>query len=274
MAEDSLPELTEEQKTHLGIERFIAESLKIRNPKDDASSISSGKWKNFVKFLETTAGTALITVVLGGIMGSLVSFAFQFFAKERELALLASQQRIEKRQKTIETTFDLIGTCFAPADALVRFRTEAGNNPTTMDEKDKPGWEKDWEIIRKNFEEGQRKWSSEEKKAVLLLSYYFNDSKYVKESWKEVNQSLTDYFDYVAENCRDAAPDICKGEDKKNNLKEMRSRLKDGIEYLGCTIEEASKDKPLTESNCKKTTSSPTSPSPTTQSPSQNSNSK
>lgn len=231
------PELSKEQKQQLDNERYLAEVIRIRHGKDEIPSQSQSRWQNVQRFLESSAGTALITVLLGGLMGSVVSAVFQIYSKQREIELLTYQQRIEKRQETIKTTFDLIGSSFAPADTLIRFRTEFANSPIGLKEDALDEWNKKWAAISEGFEQAQRKWSSEEKKAVLSLSYYYNNSRQVKAAWKDVNQSMTSYFVYVADNCRDASPEMCKSEDlaKKKDL--------DGaINYLGCTLEQASKD--------------------------------
>ncbi len=226
--------LTDEQRKQLlENERFIAEVLAIRDPRP-ASGSTTGP---FLKFLQSSAGTALITVVVGGLMGSIVSAVFQMYSKQREMQLSAYQQKLNKRQETIAATFDLIGTSFAPADTLYRFRTELGNSPSGMSPAQQGDWQKKWDGIRQEFEEARRKWSSSEKRTMLSLGYYFGDDRELKDAWKKVNTSLTAYFDYVSSNCRDGSPTLCKSE-----IDKTRTDLNKAVDNLGCRLESASRE--------------------------------
>ena len=68
---------TDEENKILRGEAFVAELLSFRNEK-------AGEKPRWQRFLESTGGAALITVLLGGIFGSCITDSLQKGAKDRE----------------------------------------------------------------------------------------------------------------------------------------------------------------------------------------------
>ena len=237
--------LTSEQREQLlGNEQLIADLLAIRNPSAPPAAGAS----QFLKFLQSSAGTAFITVIFGGIMGSVVTAVFQMYSKQREMQLSAYQQKLTKRQETVSAAFELIGNSFAPADTLYRFHTELGNSPTGKNPGDQAAWQKQWDAVRQDLEGARRNWSSSEKRTFLSLSYYFNDDRDVKRSWGQVNTALTGWFDYVSDKCRDGSPELCK-----SGSDQAKTALNHAIDTLGCSLENAAREESEPRVKCEGT---------------------
>jgi hypothetical protein len=250
MNEELLSKLSDEQKALINNEMLIAKVLEIRNPPESSPPVPvKAGWQ---KFLESSGGTALITVVIGGIMGGLITATFQFYAKQREMELAAYQQKLEKRQETMKSAYDLIGLSSAPADNLIRYKLMPGNDTTLYTDKEKKAAkEREWAGILEKLEDAQQKWSAEEKKAILSLSHYYSNNTEVKNAWKELNKTLPAYF-VCAKRCASNSTEVCKSCDQQ------RKALGENIEFLGCTVEKASKDTDNSQITCEKSNSDST----------------
>src|SRR5437764_6648982 len=102
MGTDETPKWSTEEKQLLQHESFVAEILKRRAPSENNQQ--KPLWQ---RFLETTGGAAVITVLIGGIFGQIISSSIQSSLKEREFqqawlkergdqALVANKEYLEK----------------------------------------------------------------------------------------------------------------------------------------------------------------------------------
>jgi hypothetical protein len=229
MINDSTNELTDEQKEQLQAERFIAEVLKIRNIEEKTAAQTT--WERIQTFLQSSAGTAMITVIFGGVMVTVISAEFQMYSKKREIALLNLQQNIEKRHETVKSAFDLIGSSVGPADTYLRFNVAPENLPGVRRDKEDLRKQRDrMDAVDIEFEEAQRKWSGEKTKALLSLCFYFSDNEPIKDAWNDVDQAVSDYFEDVRKQCRVLEP--CKDLKKRGN-----PNLTKATSYLSCVLE-------------------------------------
>jgi hypothetical protein len=80
--------------------------------------------------LESSGGTALITVIIGGLMGSLITAIIQIGIKSREFeqarvksrgdqALVAYKDYLEQQRETMKHAYQLIGNCVSASDDLI-----------------------------------------------------------------------------------------------------------------------------------------------------------
>ena len=87
------------------------------------------------RFLQSSGGTALITVVLGGIVGSLITGMVQSATHEREFdlawlkargdqALGAYRDYLDKEQGLVSQAYGLVGEVAASAETLINLASE------------------------------------------------------------------------------------------------------------------------------------------------------
>src|SRR6185503_4847747 len=92
-----MPHLPEDKEQLLEYETFIKEVLARREGAGKGGQ-TKPVWQ---RFLETTGGTALITVLIGGIMGSIITGMIQISAKNRE----AQQARLTARNSQAQVSY-------------------------------------------------------------------------------------------------------------------------------------------------------------------------
>jgi len=200
MANPDLQALSDEQKHSLQEERYIAEIIKIRS----GEKSEERRWLRLL--FETAGGTAFITVVLGGLLGTMVNSCVQSSLQAREfaqsqeksksdLALTQYKDYLERRQDAMKSTYDLVGQC-ASACTTLASRMSSDNNP-----KKYPTQKEKEELIHQNndtyekFQKLEDDWRSNRDRFGLWVSYYYEGNADVIRCWNDTKESLTKYLD-------------------------------------------------------------------------------
>jgi hypothetical protein len=197
------------------------------------------KWQ---RFLETTGGTALITVLLGGIFGSIISASFQSSQKEREFqqswlkargdqALIAYKDYLEKQQDIVKRVYERLGGSISAADDLITL-TSPEFATTNFEGEQKERVRKYRGDVRDKFGAAERQWRDERGTLGLLMSYYNPKQNAVLGAWKNISNSVTDYFDCASDwlnkhPISDESATACKKEKDvfDSNLEELTKAL-------------------------------------------------
>ncbi|HVG35827.1 MAG TPA: hypothetical protein VM911_22435 [Pyrinomonadaceae bacterium] len=196
MLHHSPPPLTEEQQKLLQQEAFISEILKIRELKERRDK--NGGW--FVRLLESAGGAALITVLVGGILGGLLNWRIQTNLRDREaaqaiqktqgeLALVAYKDFLDRRQETIKSVYELLGNSASASYALITI-----TGPEFEHSKLPAEAEEQKTAIRDRFNVAVNEWRSRQDNLGALLSYYHEGRPDVVDSWNNTKSSLTAYM--------------------------------------------------------------------------------
>lgn len=169
------------------------------------------------KFFQTSAGVALITVILGGVFGQYITKTFteykEFLDQDREL---------------VKRMFSLVGSVAAASDNLIA-RTGKQFNVTKPDDKAKNLEQTD--KIADDFAEINTKWRREQNELDWLIRYYHPKQQEVFNAWDAANKSVSAYmkcaYDWdvshpVANVEEKDISNACKDEKAKLNL-EMNS---------------------------------------------------
>lgn len=187
-----------EQKKQLEHERFISEIVRIRTEHDQTSK---NPW---LKFLSTTGGAALITVLIGGLLGTVLNFLIQSGLQKRELmqarekskseiGIISFKDHLDRRQETVKNLYSLVGRCTAVSHSLLS--TTLIDTNQYSDKGVQKLVEEENEQVHKNFQETQEEWLSNRDSLGLLVSYYFEGNTNVTSGWKETKNSVTKYLD-------------------------------------------------------------------------------
>jgi hypothetical protein len=175
----------------LRYEEFIAQVSKLRSPREKPKPW----WR---ALLETSGGAALITVLIGGALGQIISMSIQKSLKERELKLVAYTKFVDQGSETVKHAYALIGTCISASDNLISIK-EDKFNPTTISPKDKKNLDEQKSAIVTEYNETNTKWREEQYGLGLLMRYYHRNAMGVAGSWKSVQDSTKDYMDCAGE---------------------------------------------------------------------------
>jgi hypothetical protein len=170
------PEWSDDDIQHLKREKLIAEALKIRSGQGSPKA-----W--WQKILETSGGAALITVLIGGLIGQLISMSIQRSLKDREQSLIAYNKFLDQGADTVNKAYDLIGNCFSATDDLV---TVAQPKFKKTDDK---------RNAQKKFDEIVNQWQKDKIRLGLLMKYYHHNDGSITTAWKDVQEKNKAYME-------------------------------------------------------------------------------
>jgi len=194
--ENKPSEWSDEEAKWLHHEEFLAEILK-RRVSLEAGRPARPRWQ---RFLESSGGTAVITVLLGGLLGQWINWSVQKGLKDREFqqqwmkargdqALASYNQYLNQENEIVQKIYNLIGSCIsASADLIILTSPEFAPGSHT-------GIEAQRTAIRDKYIETDSRWRSEREKLGLLMSYYHHGQPEVAKAWDEAQEAVTDYMD-------------------------------------------------------------------------------
>lgn len=145
------------------------------------------------RLLHPSVLVALITVVGGGIFGSMITTRLQMSAKERELSLAGYRETVNARLKIVTDTYDLVGRTIVAADQLIVITRPEFVVNDLSDEAQRATAEQKSEI-RKTFNDTNAEWRRTELRNGLLVAYYHGGSPEVTAAWSDVVKSVDAYL--------------------------------------------------------------------------------
>lgn len=185
---------------------MVGRRYKRRNRrwKDDAEQDADAAGESKRKppwqlFLESSGGTAMITVLIGGIAASCVTAIIQSGSQAREFqdawlkargdqALIAYKEYLEQEQQTVKRAYELIGDCISASQDVITLTTPE------FAPGSRHGLGAQRESMLKRWNEVNGMWRRENAKLGLLMSYYHRGSPEVSSAWNEASHSITAYM--------------------------------------------------------------------------------
>ncbi|MEW6210629.1 MAG: hypothetical protein AB1631_19855 [Acidobacteriota bacterium] len=152
------------------------------------------------RLLESTGGTALITVVIGGFVGQLITCSVQNSLKEREFqqswmkargdqALVAYGEFLNKQQESVKSAYELIGSCITASESLIALTGPEFAPGSHV------GVEEQRTSIRSKYNLVNAQWRTEREKLGLLMSYYHHGQVELAIAWANTQASVTSLLD-------------------------------------------------------------------------------
>jgi hypothetical protein len=140
------------------------------------------KWQMLI---ESSGGAALITVLLGGIVGGLITARYQ--SKEAELQRTRSKQdRVEQlRLDASKSAFDLVFATIAAAEDVI--------NLSSQQMLVAPKAQRDG--IRAAYNVADINWRTRSAVVGVTMAYYTMDYRGTTAAWMTVRNDVTKYFD-------------------------------------------------------------------------------
>jgi hypothetical protein len=192
------------------------------------------------RFLESSGGAAMITVVLGGIFGQVISLSIQKSVKERDFqqqwlkargdqALEAYKEYLIEEKNLIQRVYKLIGQSISATEDLLILSTPEFSPGSYA------GIEDQRKALREQYNKVDAAWRSECEELGLLIRYYHRDHPEVAGAWGDVRTSITGYMDCARQwdNQRSQISDSLKACGK-----ELES-LKTAVQKLSTNLESA-----------------------------------
>jgi hypothetical protein len=195
-----MDELERRQREHdLEYETHISKVLEIRR----TDKPSSKPW--WLRMLETPGGAALITVLIGGLLGGWISSIIQSGAKDREFqqawlkargdqAMLAYKDFVEKRSNLITELYGRVGSSVSASDDLINLSRKDFTALPELEPEVKTARKEYQKSIDDRFEQVEADWRKDRDRLGLLIDFYHPDQKPLVEAWGTVTESLTGYM--------------------------------------------------------------------------------
>lgn len=199
MGENDKQDWNEQEARLIRHEAFMAEVLRQRS---GSSQNTKPTWQ---RFLETSGGTALITVIIGGIFGAIISGVIQIGQKNREFqqswlkargdqALVAYKDHLDKQQDIVRRAYERIGASISAADDLMATTGREFEIAKYEGEQKERVKKFRAEVVDK-FNKSDREWRNERETLGLLMNYYHPKQNTILAAWKSVSESVTAYMD-------------------------------------------------------------------------------
>src|SRR5438445_5795635 len=150
------------------------------------------------RFLESTGGTALITVLVGGILGQRLTSSYQEKLKERELALAFYREQSKEQQDIGARYIELVGSCLGASQDLVVLTAKDFDPEQFTGEQQKKVVQQRTEI-RKKYNEVDSRWAVDGAQLGLLIQLHSYGQQGVAQGWRNVQQSVTAYKECAEE---------------------------------------------------------------------------
>ena len=191
-------EPTPEQRDALKQQAFLEELLRLRsaapNPASDQKPSPSDPKPGWQRFLESSGGAALITVVLGTLGGAVITNLVQSYMQRQQARQQGIAEYIKGEHDTVKAVFDLVGQCIAASENLSTL-TGDGFNPRAFQGDSLDRVLKQRKAIRDQFNAADEQWRSNRQTVTLNFRYYHSDDPAVAAAWDGTRKSLSGYMD-------------------------------------------------------------------------------
>ncbi len=220
----SEPQWTPAETELLRHKAFLEE---LRKTSEDPGAVKPAKpaWQ---VVLESNATAALITVVIGGIAGQIISSSIQQRQKEREQALARYLELVKQKNATMLQIFDLTHQCLLVSDDAVRswhpsfdparYRGNASEANANSEQVRK---------MRESYNALDRRLRYEGACLGLQIGFATGDRPEVQVNWEAAENQVRAYMDRardLSEAFREKGYDALTDREVEASLQELKQR--------------------------------------------------
>lgn len=173
-----------------GIHRdVLIASAVVKGMIDHSAPAPKPSW---LEFVNSSAVTTLITVILGGIAGQILISNFQEHQKLHEMAQQEFGQYIQKRQGVMQNALDAVGGARVDAETLIQLAQPRNDPRYTPDAVER----KRGSVLRQKYLDDHmellKKWDVDRGQLALLLNYYYDGNQDIQSAWEKTTDTATD----------------------------------------------------------------------------------
>jgi len=180
---------TPEEEDLLHRADLIAEIYRRR----DADRPQEESERKLLRFLQSTGGTAVITILLGSLLAPLVISHIQVRNARDDQALDEYRQYLKLQQESVKETYALVGRITYGSQDLITL-TKPSFDLQRVEGNDKEELAKQEREMIKNYNNTIQEWRVKENIQGVLISYYFYGHSEVSESWASVRNTVNDFI--------------------------------------------------------------------------------
>ena len=244
MVADEPPEWSTDEERLLHHESFVTELLNRRVP--SGTNQPKPRWQ---RFLETTGGAAIITVLIGGVFGQIISSSIQSTLKEREFqqawlkargdqALQANKEYLEKEQEVVLHVYDLIGGCISASEDLISLTSSEFNENNYQGAK-LGEIKKIRTKVYENYNAKDYEWRSGRERFKLLIGYYHGGHPTVVDAWDNSQEAVTRYMNCAEKWYKDHPDNTAEGSIIQTACRDEKTDMTKLLKNLNISLEGA-----------------------------------
>jgi hypothetical protein len=202
------------------------------------------------RFLESSGGAALVTVLIGGCFGQYISCSIQRHQKDREFAqgilkaqsdqdILTHSEYLRQELEIVKQVHDLIGSCIAASEDLIALTgREFVIDPEKYDKEELEHLRSQRKSMVDNYNLRTTQWRAEHERLGLLMNYYHRGKADLDQPWSDLEQSVTKYINCAKDWYNDhqipsdnSSACVSSSDDLKKNLRSLQSKLESTSQF-------------------------------------------
>jgi len=240
--------LSDDEKRLILFVASLAEATGLNKPSPDKEEKQKPAWQ---RFLESTGGTALITVVIGGILGQWVVSSINEGMKKRDNNLAyvrafndrmadAARSDLTQEQEIIKRAYDLIGRAINDAQDLISITGEEFD-PKLYSGKERADIQKQRDDIRAEYINLDKQWRNESISLGLLMSFYHEGDKEVLKAWRIARGDVDKYKDCAEDKLRkyEQSGNFFASDETDKLCATERDKITEDLDNFTVTLEKA-----------------------------------
>jgi hypothetical protein len=187
---------TPEQQSALEQQTFIEALLRLRSDKSKSDAVGGNSPKpTWLRFLESTGGAAIITVVLGTLGGAVITGIVQSFNQHQQARQLSISEFVKGEHDTVKSAFDMVGECIAASENLSTITT-VGFDPANFPDSDQRKLVLAQKgNLRDEFNKTDERWRAIRETLSLNMRYYNGNDVVVGSAWDQTSDAVSLYMD-------------------------------------------------------------------------------
>lgn len=155
----------------------------------NAADPAKPRWQ---RFLESTGGAALVTTLVGGLVGAYITGLVQRGTRERELRLAAFREYADGELRVVQRVWEQIGVMVSASQNLLVL-TEPAFDAGHFAGEQRDAVLEQRKRLRDEFNEADREWRRNRETLGFLLGYYHHGDSSLEPTWRKT-QAAVDGF--------------------------------------------------------------------------------
>jgi len=141
----------------------------------------------WLEILISNTVAALVTVILGGIVGQLILMRFQNKAKDREQSVIDYKQKVERQQDAMQHAYESAAKSIVTSNSLMQL-TQPAFDLRAVPKEDIENLRKQKREVVEKYNSTSGEWQIEQEKIRLLFHYYYGQE--ALPAWQGAKESV------------------------------------------------------------------------------------
>lgn len=193
-----------------------------------------GPKTHWLQVLNSSTIAALITVILGTLLGSFLSSSIQEKSRRNDTELASYKEYLERERQVVQHVFQTIGSLEAASQNLIASTGEDFDNTSAKGKEKDVGEGLKGQYLQK-YNSADTEWHAQELQLGLEMDLEHQNDPAVISAWQNVASDMTSFSDCANRWLGTAPPRTTKAM-QKEACKDSRSKLNQDLHALTLSI--------------------------------------